>query len=414
MCVPDIQGGLSYLIDNTVLTFLDNLKRAFPFLLLAVYGIFMCGYFIFQDYSDHYRFFAKFVFIPGLFVFVGGIRNTWRHPVFQAMAAYMFYLLLSGLWSDPLDWYRLGQKTTISIYLLSFIATTHFLVHWNRGLYERMLQLSVLIAAAAALTNVVLFYREHAFPGTRLDGIGSLTNVNEFSNMYGVFALLGVGFARRTQSLPYRVLLSLAIVVFVSFAWFGQSRTAFVSIIIALLASVILMPKERRALYTVILAGLVAVLALIFHDSAEQAFVRGAGLRPQIWAGVWEAAKSTPIVGHGFISEVSVAGGKRVFETVHNAYLQVFWQGGVIGLGLFLLMLAATFHHAWLWGRQRGEFTIFCMFLFVASTMMTGVDTLIERPRDQWMLFWFPLALLLAYQSTTPRSDSIEKSEIQN
>jgi O-antigen ligase len=374
----------------------------------------MCGYFIFADFNSHYRYFAIFLAAPGLFVFVGGIRELWGHPVFQAMAAYMFYLLLSGLWSDPLDWYRLGQKFTISIYLLSFIAITHFLVSWDRSLYERMLQLCILIAAVAALISIVVFYRENPFPGARLEGIGSLTNVNEFSNLYGVCALLAVGFARRTQSLQYRALFAMAIGVFISFAWFGQSRTAFVSIIIALSASVILMSKERRALYAAILAGLVVALALIFHDSAEQAFVRGAGLRPQIWAAIWEEAKSTPIVGHGFISEVSVAGGKRVFETVHNAYLQVFWQGGVIGLGLFLLMLVAAFHHAWLWGRQRGEFTIFCMFLFVASTMMTGVDTLIERPRDQWMLFWLPLALLLAYQSTTPRPDSIEKSEIQN
>ena len=43
---------------------------------------------------------------------------------------------------------------------------------------------------------------------------------------------------------------------------------------------------------------------------------------------------------------------------------------------------------------------------FVRSTrdrfdllQMTGVDTLIDRPRDQWMLFWFPLALLLAHQA---------------
>jgi hypothetical protein len=38
------------------------------------------------------------------------------------------------------------------------------------------------------------------------------------------------------------------------------------------------------------------------------------------------------------------------------------------------------------------------MLLFVAATMMTGVDTLIERPRDQWMLAWFPLALIISYQ----------------
>jgi hypothetical protein len=155
----------------------------------------MCGYFIFQDYSDHYRFFAKFVFVPELLIFVGAIRDTWRQPVFQAMAVYLLYLLLSGLWSDPLDWYRLGQKFTVSIYLLSFIAITHFLVQWNRGLYERMLQLCVLIGAVAALTNLLLFYREHAFPGTRVDGIGSLTNINEFAVVYGVFALLAIGFA---------------------------------------------------------------------------------------------------------------------------------------------------------------------------------------------------------------------------
>ena len=122
----------------------------------------------------------------------------------------MLYLLLSGLWSDPLDWYRWGQKFTISIYLLGFITITHFLVRWNRDLYERMLQLCTLIAAVAALISLVVFYRENPFPSARLEGIGSLTNVNEFSNMYGVFALLAVEFARKAQNLPYRALFLLA------------------------------------------------------------------------------------------------------------------------------------------------------------------------------------------------------------
>lgn len=397
------------LLDNTVLIFSDKLKQAFPFLLLAVYGIFMCGYFIFQDYNDHYRFFARFVFVPGLVVFVGGVRDTWRHPVFQAMAAYMLYLLLSGFWSNPLDWYPLGQKLTISIYLLSFIAVTHYLVRWNQDLFERMLQLCVLIAGVAALTNLMLFYHEHPFPNTRLIGTGSLTNVNEFSNMYGVFALLAMRFALRTQRLLHRVPFLLAITVFISFAWFGQSRTAFVSMIIAQVAFVGLMLSKGRVLYVTKLAAVAGALVLIFPGSMEQALLRGQGLRPQIWAGVWDDAKSAPVAGHGLISEVSVEAGTHTFETVHNAYLQVFWHGGVIGLCLFLFLLTVAFRHAWWWGRQQGEYTVFCMLLFVTCTMMTGVDTLIERPRDQWMLFWLPLALLLAYQGTTSHPPTVPR-----
>jgi len=52
------------------------------------------------------------------------------------------------------------------------------------------------------------------------------------------------------------------------------------------------------------------------------------------------------------------------------------------------------------------------MLVFTTCIMMTGVDTLIARPRDQWMLFWFPLALLLAYQSKAPRPQIIEASGI--
>jgi hypothetical protein len=53
-------------------------------------------------------------------------------------------------------------------------------------------------------------------------------------------------------------------------------------------------------------------------------------------------------------------------------------------------------------GRQRGDYSIFCVLVFAACALMTGVDSLIERPRDQWMLFWFPLALILSYQSGAP------------
>ena len=391
-------------MKNTKLTPSDYLRRAFPFLLLAAYGVFLCSYFIFSDYSKPYQFYARVMFILSLFVVVGSIREVWKHPLFQAIVAYILYLLLSGFWSHTLDWYRLGQKATVSVNLISFIAVTHFLVHWNRSLFERMLQACILFATFAAVISIVVFYSYNPFPATRLKPIGSLTNVNEFSNVYGIFALLAAFFVMRFPGRGLNWVFILSIAAFICVAWFGQSRAAFTALIIALLTLVSLMQKNKRLLSLAALTALTCLLFVAFPEVMGQLFERGPGLRPLIWAAVWDEAQSAPVFGHGLASTLSVGISGYTFETAHNAFLMLFWQGGAVGVIIFLLLLVVAFRHAWSLGQQRGDFSIFCILIFAVCTMMTGVDTLIERPRDQWMLFWFPLALLLSYQSGASRT----------
>ena len=391
-------------MKNTKLTPSDYLRRAFPFLLLAAYGVFLCSYFIFNDYSKPYQFYARVMFILSLFVVVGSIREVWKHPLFQTIVAYILYLLLSGFWSDTLDWYRLGQKATVAVNLISFIAVTHFLVHWNRSLFERMLQACILFATFAAVISIVVFYSNNPFPATRLNPIGSLTNVNEFSNVYGIFALLAAFFVMRFPGRGLNWVFILSIGAFICVAWFGQSRTAFTALIIALLTLVSLMQKNKRLLCLAALTALTGLLFLAFPEVVDQLFERGPGLRPLIWAAVWDEAQSAPVFGHGLASTLSVGISGYTFETAHNAFLMLFWQGGAVGVMIFLLLLVVAFRHAWSLGQQQSDFSIFCILIFAVCTMMTGVDTIIERPRDQWMLFWFPLALLLSYQSGASRT----------
>ena len=377
----------------------DHLKRAFPFLLLTAYGVFLCSYFIFNDYSKPYQFYARVVFILSLFIAVGSISAIWKHPVFQVVVVYILYLLLSGFWGDPLDWYRLGQKATISLNIVSFIAVTYFLAHWNGALFERMLQTATLFAAAAAAVSIIIFYSHNPFPQTRMEGIGSLTNINEFANVYGVFALMAAFFMTRVTQTTLKLLFILSIAAFVCVMWFGQSRTAFVSVLIALVSLLVLMSKEQRMLYLAFVAAFTCALLLAFPEALDQALQRGKGERPLIWMAVWDEGKSAPLFGHGLISTVSVEVMGSTFETAHNAFLQLFWQGGGAAVIIFFLLLVTAFRHAWSWGQQQGDFSIFCILIFAVCAMMTGVDTLIERPRDQWMLFWLPLALLISYQS---------------
>lgn len=55
--------------------------------------------------------------------------------------------------------------------------------------------------------------------------------------------------------------------------------------------------------------------------------------------------------------------------------------------------------HAWRLGQEQRNYVVLAILIFTMGAMATGVDTLIARPIDQWMLFWFPLALLMSYQT---------------
>jgi O-antigen ligase len=148
-------------------------------------------------------------------------------------------------------------------------------------------------------------------------------------------------------------------------------------------------------------AGL--LLGAIFPELLEKAWIRGSGPRPLIWKQFLSDVAQAPILGQGLISQVSYHISGQDFSTAHNAYLQTLWAGGAIGLGLFLMLLFSACRRAWHLGKEHGDFAILSIFLFSACVMFTGVDTLVDRPREQWMLFWFPLALLISYQVTGSR-----------
>jgi O-antigen ligase len=158
--------------------------------------------------------------------------------------------------------------------------------------------------------------------------------------------------------------------------------------------------RQEKIKLIVLLVSVVGALGLAFPEALEQAWIRGGGLRPGIWQAYLKDVAQAPIFGRGIISAFSYDIDEYSFATAHNAYIQTLWHGGVIGLGLLLLLIASACWHAWRLGKEQGDYLVFSILLFTMAAMLTGVDTLVERPRDQWMLFWFPLALLISYQST--------------
>ncbi len=397
---------------HRILTTANTAKTAYPYVLLAAFALFNCGYFFIQDYNDHYRLFARLVFPLGIFALLPGLRMIWRDTLFTALLVYMGYLLLSGLWSATLDWYRLGQKTTLCVYLLSFMAMIAYLRHWQAARFDRALQVCVVIAAVVAAYTMVAFYAREPFPETRLVGLGSLTNVNEFSVLYGVFCLLAMSYALRSSKLLLALPFLLAVAIFIVFAWFGQSRTALLALLVALAIQIALtgLQHSPTRIALAVITGALTFLLFASGSAMEMALSRGLGLRPEIWAAVWEQAKTAPLFGHGLVSQLSVTTSQRDFANAHSAYLQIFWEGGLVGLVLFIGLLGLALQRAWRSGREGQGYTLFCLFVFACLAMTTDLDTLIGRPREQWMLFWLPLGLLLSQSVAHPSADKLGSS----
>ena len=386
-----------------------SVERAYKIiaaLLFLNYSVFMVGYFFFPDYNLQYKYFIRplhILVLPGIFILWAAFWEVKNHPIFQLAILYMLYMLVSGFWSMPFEWYKFGQKSALVVYILSFIILTHFIRTWYPDGFDRMLRFSIVFAAVSAIVSLLWFYQDHPFPSARVTGIGSLTNVNEFANVYGVYALLAMAYGLKAAVPRHRAFYFSLVIIFLTFIWFGQSRTAFVSLFVALLFLVISNREQKKIKLLMLLVSTGLLLGAAFPELLEKAWIRGSGPRPLIWKQFLTDVAQAPILGQGLISQVSYHISGENFSTAHNAYLQALWSGGAIGLALFLMLLVSACRQAWRLGQEHGDFAILSILLFSAGVMFTGVDTLVDRPREQWMLFWFPLALLISYQITGSR-----------
>ena len=394
------------LFDTTPLFTPETIQRLYmviAVLLFISYSVFMTGYYFFPDFNLQYKYFIRplhALVLPGIVILAAALREIKDHPVFPLIIVYMLYMLASGLWSSPFDLYKFGQKSANALYILCFIVLTHFLRSWFQVGFDRMLRFAVLFAAVSAIVSMFVFYGDNDFPAARLSALGSLSNINEFANVSAVYALLAMGYSLKASLFREKAFYLFLVAVFISFIWFGQSRTAFVSLFMALCFLVIANGRQGKIKLIVLVVSTIGVLGLVFPELIEKAWLRGEGLRPMIWTDYLKDAALKPIFGQGLVTEISYDVEGRIMETAHNAYIQAFWHGGVIGLGLFLLLFGGACRQAWRLGKEGGDFVVLSILVFTMFAMMTGVDTLIARPRDQWMLFWFPLALLISYQTT--------------
>lgn len=340
--------------------------------------------------------YALAFFIPMLLLL------PWRKPEFHqyggwfsvSALAYAGWSCITSLWGDGAGFLVL-QFFVLTYWLLG----SAWVLHKKKLDLNKLLQWFLWLGAVTALVNIAVFYWSHPL-AARMEGITIARAPTLVGQVYGVVALIGILLSWRIDCFKCALGVSLACIPALAALGLSQSRGPLLALVLVLAIAVFWLRPGWKILLVQCLVGLMGLFALLLFFPLEQLLLeRGASFRDQIWFDVIAQMRAEPVlflwgIGMGETTDIVTSAGE--YHHAHNAWLDIVYRTGVVGLGLaavhLLLLLWAARRHP-----QLAPLTLWllygCVCLFVDSrSLFWEIDA-------KWLLYWVPAALLAAQLS---------------
>jgi hypothetical protein len=337
--------------------------------------------------------YALAFFIPMLLVL------PWRKPdsqqyggVFTASAlAYASWSALSSMWGDSPVFFLL-QLLVLIVWLMG----AAWVLQVRTLKLEKLLYWIFGIGSLIAVVNLFHFYSGHPF-SARLEGLGISRTPTVAGQMYGLVVLIGVLLSWRTQCFNCAIWLLLASVPALAALGLSQSRGPMLSLVLTLIVACVWLRPMFRILLLQIGCALALLVALILILPVMDVLtMRGVSLRDQIWLHIWQVMKTDPLSflwGVGMSETTKIATDFGVYHHAHNAWLDILYRTGVVGLGLALVHLGLLF---WCARQQRYLAPLVLWLFYGCGCLFVNSRSLFWEIDAKWLLYWIPAALLAA------------------
>ncbi|MBG0523410.1 O-antigen ligase family protein [Enterobacter cloacae] len=325
-------------------------------------------------------------------------------PALGMTGAFLLYFSLSNLWAESS---HLSSAISHSFYLFIFLC-----LYRQCELQERK---KYIIGAAylgiVALTILTLIYvnKEHIFQNRLSRAFPfSPDNVIDLGGYMALGILLSAILVRETRNYWFYIPVPLLLVCLI----LTQSRGPFLSMIVAAIVAFLCKPKWNFKLLAGSLIVLLAIGSILYFSGFFDIFIkraeessRAGSVRFGIWQHAFEVAKQKMIFGWGFNKELEFINGYgQPVTTTHSLYLATFLKGGVVGLLLLLSMILFAGRQCLrhLAANHKAEIAVivFALMFYVTQGMFV-----ISNPREYWVLFWLPLAIIFS----TPVKTALQK-----
>jgi len=385
-----------------------------PNFMVFSYTLFLTGFYYIPNAVDQYKFYSIAVFLPGLFVISPVLRTLKNNILWHAILAYLIYMLLTSMWSVDFSAIQLFHDARLVAYILMFILLTVFIFQRDSKQLDTIIRLTCISASFAAVISVFQWYSNHPFPSSRLIGIGITENPNPSAFIYGFFAVFTCYYALRTSFIKVRLAFALLCVALLIFVLLTGSKTGALATASAIALLLVFHTRHHILLLAGSVLACVGVVVYllwflgILSSPADYGFIS----RHTIWGNVLDQGLTAPLFGNGFQKELLVTpSGELAGESyAHNTFLASFRDGGITGLLLYLFIMGTAIRIAVQHIRKHKDPIYLTLLAFGLICMSADTDQLITRPRELWIIFWLPLALLVGQRLTEARSVSRQEA----
>jgi len=371
-----------------------------PGFMALVYSLFLAGFFIVQNAVDLYKFYSIAVFLPALFAVKPVLIKQGYNSLWYSILAYLAYMLLSSFWSVDFSVKEFFNDSRLAAYIVMFLLIAVVISARDHELFDTILRLACICAGTAALISVVLWYTKYPSPRPRLTGIGIIDNPNPSAFVYGFFAILNGYYAFRSRKPWVRTAFSILCIVLLGLVLLTGSNTGILATATSFALLLVFFKHDHRLLFAGgIVGAITAILYLLWSlGLLSNPVDAGFSQRLPIWHTILSQWLDAPVFGNGYQPEflLTQSGDKDVANWAHNALLATLRDGGLTGLILHLLVLATAARASLRLAIEHGDPIYLILLVFGFICMTADTDQLITRPMELWIIFWLPLAMILA------------------
>jgi hypothetical protein len=370
---------------------------------LLTYGIFLLGFFYAPTMPQHYEYYYWAVLPPALLLAPTGLALLRRSPLFWLVLSYAAYMLVAGLWSEPFVPEQFLQHSKSILYVLSFLLVTVVLDQSLPVPFELLFKLLCATVATAAVIAIVIWYPPAEFPETRLTGLGRMEYIIRSAYAFGFFGIVALVYVVRTPAPALRSAFAIGVALCLVCVFLAQSRAGLLAFVLA--ALIVIGPRHPRRGLALLLgfAGLAALIWVTLPSYVNSMF-RGMTNRSDIWASTISTTLDAPVLGLGSLSDPSVALPVKTFIHAHSAFVASFRDGGLVGLGLLLAVLAYACVAAIRVARASGDWRYIAFLVYGIVCIVWNDDRLFVRPVELWLYIWLPLGFVMSREILTWRA----------
>lgn len=332
------------------------------------------------------------------------LRDKEFLPALGIAVAFMLYFSLSNLWNETS---HLSSALSHSFYIFIFLCLYRQCEIENKkkyiigAAYFGIVTLTILTLLYVDKSSMLWNRLGDAFPYAP-------DNVIDLGGYMALGILLSAIMVRETRNVFYY----LPVPVLIIGLLLTQSRGPLLSLIVASVVVLLCKPKwnAKYVLWSIVLIAIIGVSLYYsgFLDVLTRRIEEGSqagSVRLGIWQNAFEVAKEKAIFGWGFNKQLSFVNGYgQPITTTHSLYFAAFLKGGVVGLVFLLAMIGYALRQCLrhLAADHKVEIAI---LIFAVMFYATQGMFVISNPREYWVLFWIPLAIVFS----TPVKTAIQK-----